>query len=114
MPGRYATYPSGGRPVLIHLTVRRYLCANAACESATFGGQADRLTARYQRWSGCLSCEQTGKRRAAILDDCLAPGRADSPVFRFPSYARSWRIGAGRDDAEPRSGTVRVPIAFAI
>jgi transposase len=43
--------PVGGRPVLIHLAMRRFLCTNAACQKVTFAGQADGLTARYQRWS---------------------------------------------------------------
>jgi transposase len=43
--------PLGGRPVLIHLAMRRFLCQNPACKRVTFAGQADGLTARYQRWS---------------------------------------------------------------
>jgi transposase len=43
--------PLGGRPVLIHLTMRRFLCTNPVCKKVTFAGQADGLTARYQRWS---------------------------------------------------------------
>jgi len=43
--------PLGGRPALIHLAMRRFVCINATCTKATFAGQADGLTARYQRWS---------------------------------------------------------------
>jgi transposase len=43
--------PVGGRPVLIQLAMRRFLCTNAACAKVTFAGQADGLTVRYQRWS---------------------------------------------------------------
>jgi transposase len=43
--------PLGGRPVLIHLAMRRFVCMNMACTKVTFAGQADGLTARYQRWS---------------------------------------------------------------
>jgi transposase len=43
--------PAGGRPVLIHLGMRRFLCGNQACQAVTFAGQADGLTARYQRRS---------------------------------------------------------------
>ncbi len=32
--------PLGGRPVLIHLAMRRFLCKNAACTKVTFAGQA--------------------------------------------------------------------------
>lgn len=41
--------PLGGRPVLIHLIMRRFLCVNRACKKVTFAGQAGGLTARYQR-----------------------------------------------------------------
>ena len=43
--------PLGGRPVLIHLAMRRFVCMNVACTKVTFAGQVDGLTARYQRWS---------------------------------------------------------------
>ncbi len=43
--------PLSGRPVLIRLAMRRFLCTNLACKKVTFAGQADGLTARYQRWS---------------------------------------------------------------
>ena len=43
--------PVGGQPVLIHLAMRRFLCTNPACRRVTFAGQADGLTARYQRRS---------------------------------------------------------------
>jgi transposase len=48
---RLRDLPLGGRPVLIHLAVRRFVCQNPACAKVTFAGQADGLTARYQRWS---------------------------------------------------------------
>ena len=44
-----ARQPVGGRPVLIHLAVRRFLCTNPACRAVTFAGQADGLSVRYQR-----------------------------------------------------------------
>jgi transposase len=43
--------PLGGRPVLIHLAMRRFVCTNKACAKVTFARQADGLTARYQCWS---------------------------------------------------------------
>ena len=43
--------PVGGRPVLIRLAMRRFLCTNPACQAVTFAGQADGLTVRYQRRS---------------------------------------------------------------
>ena len=43
--------PAGGRPVLIRLAVRRFLCRNPACRAVTFAGQVAGLSARYQRRS---------------------------------------------------------------
>jgi transposase len=31
--------PLGGRPVLIHLAMRRFVCPNAACTKVTFAGR---------------------------------------------------------------------------
>jgi transposase len=69
--------PLGGRPVLIHLAMRRFLCTNPACGKVTFAEQADGLTARYQRWSVPLAgllCQaalglagRAGMRLAAAL-----------------------------------------------
>ena len=39
--------PAGGRPVVIRLAVRRFLCRNPACRSVTFAEQVDGLTGRY-------------------------------------------------------------------
>lgn len=41
----------GGRPVLIRLAMRRFMCQDTNCEAVTFAGQAAGLTARYQRRS---------------------------------------------------------------
>ncbi|MEV4895918.1 transposase family protein [Nonomuraea sp. NPDC055795] len=38
-----------GRPVLIELEVRRFICDNPVCSVATFAEQVDGLTARQQR-----------------------------------------------------------------
>ena len=43
--------PAGGRPVVIRLAVRRFLCHNPACRSVTFAEQVDGLTDRYLRRS---------------------------------------------------------------
>jgi transposase len=48
---RVRDLPLGGRPVLVRLAMRRFVCINTACKKVTFAGQADGLTARYQRWS---------------------------------------------------------------
>lgn len=49
--GRYVRYvaDSGGRPVLVELSVRRLYCGNPVCAKATFVEQVTGLTERYQR-----------------------------------------------------------------
>src|SRR5215471_19656363 len=47
--------PLGGRPVLIHLAMRRFACLNAACTKTTFtraGGWADRPLPAVERAAG--------------------------------------------------------------
>jgi hypothetical protein len=48
---RVRDLPPGGRPVLIHLAMCRFLCTSPACTKVTFTGQAEGLTVRYQRCS---------------------------------------------------------------
>jgi transposase len=48
---RVADSPAGGRPVLICLAVRRFLCRNPACPAVTFAEQVTGLTGRYRRRS---------------------------------------------------------------
>jgi hypothetical protein len=43
--------PAGGRPVVIRLAVRRFLCRNPGCPAVTFAEQVEGLTARYLRRS---------------------------------------------------------------
>jgi transposase len=86
--------PPGGRPVLIHLAVRRFVCTNAACAKVTFAGQADGLTARYQRWSvplaGLLSqvalelAGRAGTRLAAALGVAVHRGTLLRLVIDLP------------------------------
>jgi transposase len=69
--------PAGGRPVVIRLTVRRFLCRNPACRSVTFAEQVDGLTGRYLRRSlplrgllaqvGLALAGRAGARLAAVL-----------------------------------------------
>jgi len=115
--------PIGGRPVLIHLTMRRFVCTNMACTKVTFAGQADGLTARYQRWSvplaGLLSqvalelAGRAGTRLARALGiavhrgtllrlvlDLPEPAIASAPevlgvdLSRFCDYPDCWRAAA--------------------
>lgn len=69
--------PAGGRPVVIRLTVRRFLCRNPACRRVTFAEQAAGLTGRYLRRSlpllgllaqvGLALAGRAGARLAAVL-----------------------------------------------
>jgi transposase len=74
---RLADSAIGGRPVVIRLRVRRFLCRNPACRAVTFAEQADGLTGRYLRRSlpllGLLAqirlalAGRAGSRLAAVL-----------------------------------------------
>jgi transposase len=74
---RLADSAIGGRPVVIRLRVRRFLCRNPACEAVTFAEQADGLTGRYLRRSlpllgllaqiGLALAGRAGSRLAAVL-----------------------------------------------
>jgi hypothetical protein len=91
---RLRDLPLGGRPVLIHLAMRRFLCKNAACTKVTFAGQVDGLTVRYQRWSvplaGLLSqialelAGRAGMRLAAALGIAVHRGTLLRLVIDLP------------------------------
>ena len=98
--------PLGGRPVLIHLAMRRFLCPNPACTKVTFAGQADGLTARYQRWSvplaGLLSqvalelAGRAGTRLAAALGIAVHRGTLLRLVIDLPDPVAPRGAGSGR------------------
>jgi transposase len=109
--------PLGGRPVLIHLAVRRFLCQNPACAKVTFAGQADGLTARYQRWSvplsGLLSqialelAGRAGRRLACALGIAVHRGTLLRLVIDLPDpEARAAPEILGVDDFALRKGHV--------
>ena len=96
---RVRDLPLGGRPVLIHLAMRRFVCMNVACKKVTFAGQADGLTARYQRWSvplaGLLSqialelAGRAGTRLAGALGIAVHRGTLLRLVIDLPEPATS-------------------------
>jgi transposase len=109
--------PLGGRPVLIHLAMRRFVCLNVACKKVTFAGQADGLTARYQRWSvplaGLLSqvalelAGRAGTRLARALGIAVHRGTLVRLVLDLPEPAiTSAPEVLGVDDFALRRGHV--------
>jgi len=109
--------PVGGRPVLIHLAMRRFLCTNPACQKVTFAGQADGLTIRYQRWSvplaGLLTqvalelAGRAGVRLAAALGIAVHRGTLLRLVIDLPDPQRSAAPDVvGVDDFALRRGHV--------
>lgn len=73
----------GGRPVIIHLVVRRFVCGNADCQAKTFTEQVPGLTLPYRRRSvASLSilekialalAGRAGARLAAVLGIVVHP-----------------------------------------
>ena len=106
--------PAGGRPVVIRLAVRRFLCRNPACEAVTFAEQVDGLTGRYLRRSlpllglmAQVGLALAGRPPAAAVLGAAAPDHAARLVAALPEPA----IGAapqilGVDDFALRRGQV--------
>jgi len=109
--------PLGGRPVLIHLAMRRFLCPNPVCAKVTFAGQADGLTARYQRWSVPLArllsqialelAGRAGTRLAGALGVAVHRGTLLRLVIDLPEpEVRTAPEDLGVDDFALRRGHV--------
>ena len=119
--GRCATCRSAAAPVLIRLAMRRFVCQNAACAKVTFAGQADGLTARYQRWSvplaGLLAqvalelAGRAGARLARALGIAVHRGTLLRLVIDLPEPAITAAPEAlGVDDVALRRGHVYATI----
>jgi transposase len=108
---------AGGRPVLIALSVRRFLCPESSCPKATFAEQAEGVTARYRRRSvpllGMLAgfgLELAG-RAAARLAGALGIAVHSSTVLRLVMALPDPPVAAapgvtGVDDFALRKGRV--------
>jgi transposase len=80
---RLADGTAGGRPVVICLTVRRFLCGNPGCAALTFAEQVEGLSSRYQRRSvpllgllaviGLELAGRAGSRLASALGIAVHP-----------------------------------------
>jgi len=101
---RLADAPAGGQPVVIRLTVRRFLCGNPGCAAVTFAEQVDGLTSRRARRTPPLArmltgialalAGRAGARLAGVLD--LAAGRSSllRLVMALPDPEPGTRAGA--------------------
>src|SRR6266705_5346738 len=109
--------PAGGRPVVIRLAVRRFLCRNRACQAVTFAEQVDGLTGRYLRRSlplrGLLA--QVGLalagRAGARLASALGAAAHRTTLLRLVAALPEPAIGAapqilGAGDFALRKGRV--------
>jgi transposase len=72
--------PIGGRPVVVHLRVRRFICQRRSCPKRTFAEQPSALARRYARRSALLS--ETLERVGVALGG--RPGARLSAALRRP------------------------------
>lgn len=91
---RLADITLGGRPLHIHLSVRRLYCENPACPKVTFTEQVAGLTVRYQRRTpelqrlveavGVVLAGRGGSRMLRILNVTLSRCTVLSQLMRMP------------------------------
>jgi transposase len=111
---RLADEPAGGRPVTIHLAVRRFFCGDHGCGAVTFAEQVEGLTSRRARRTLPLARALTaialalagraGARLAAALG--LTAGRSSMLrlVMALPDPATGAVTVLGVDDFAFRRG----------
>lgn len=111
---RLADAAIGGRPVVIRLTVRRFLCPAPGCPVTTFAEQVDGLTVRYARRTPPLAAMLTavalalagraGARLASLLGLLAERSSLLRLIMALPEpQARPVRVlGAGRLCLPPR------------
>jgi transposase len=109
--------PAGGRPVLIRLAVRRFVCRNLGCPAVTFAEQVVGLTGRYRRRSvpllallaqiGLVLAGRAGARLAGVLGIPVHRTTLLSLVAALPGPGRSTAPEVtGVDDFALRKGRV--------
>jgi hypothetical protein len=114
---RLADSPAGGRPVLICLAVRRFLCCNPVCPAVTFAERVAGLTGRYRRRSvpllallaqiGLALAGRAGARLAAVLGITVHRTTLLGLVAALPEPCRSTAPEVtGVDDFARRKGRV--------
>lgn len=105
----------GGRPVVIHLVVQRFICANSACETKTFTEQVPGLTLPYRRRTltllGTLQhvavalAGRAGARLAGLLGVIVHPSTLIRLVRALPEPERTSAPAlVGVDDFALRRG----------
>ncbi len=109
--------PAGGRPVLIRLAVRRFLCRNPGCPAVTFAEQVAGLTGRYRRRSmpllallaqiGLVLAGRAGARLAGVLGIPVHRTTLLALVAALPEPCRSTApVVTGVDDFALRKGRI--------
>jgi len=109
--------PAGGRPVLIRLAVRRFVCRNPGCAAVTFAEQVAGLTGRYRRRSvpllallaqiGLALAGRAGARLAGVLGIPVHRTTLLALVTALPEPCRSTAPEVtGVDDFALRKGRV--------
>ncbi|WP_245727788.1 ISL3 family transposase [Streptomyces vietnamensis] len=118
--GSYLRYPSDlpscGRPVVVSLRVRRFICGQASCPRRTFVEQAQGLTRRNgqvtERQRASVAClglalaGRAGARIAALLGIRASRSTLLRRVMDLPDPAVGAPVAVGVDDFALRRGHV--------